>query len=262
MLLAGLLLLAGPSNAEVLGWNGTLVLDFLAAEPEIARWVFEAPGLGISSGAPPVLGALHLTGGLAGSATFLVTDPDTIGNSVAGVRLEATLGFGTLSPLPPLPFGERLELREIPLLGALRVCLLTASCVESLTLLRLDRGPSAIGVGGTLTGSTLSGARISIQAAPWTLGTATVPFATTGGGTATAFAFGFVHGPVSFTGTTGVSGGELQLVTPMLAASPAATGLSGFGRLGIRFVPEPGAGVLLGAACLFLLFLARQRLAP
>ncbi len=255
-LLAAVLLLVGPVRAEVLGWEGTLSLAFPLADPDLADWRVEGSGVAMPSGSPPFLGALHLTGGPAGASTFLVTDPDTVGNSVAAVRFEAMLGFGTLSPLPPHPFGERLDARTLPVTGSFRVCLLSTSCVFPVEMIDFGHG---LGVGGTLMGATVGGLRVSIQAAPWTLGTASVPILTNGGGTATAFAFGYVHGPVSLTGTTGATHGEIQLVTPMVAASEAAQPLAGFGRLGVRFVPEPGSGALLVAALGGLLVLARSR---
>ncbi|MDJ0849381.1 MAG: PEP-CTERM sorting domain-containing protein [Myxococcota bacterium] len=255
-LLAVVLLVAGTARAEVLGWDGTLSLDFPLAGPDLEAWRVEGPGVAIPAASLPALGALHLSGGPSGTSTFLVTDPDTVGNAIAAVRIDAALGFGSLSPLPPHPFGERLDARTVPVFGSLRLCLLSSSCVFPAPLFDLGHG---LGVGGTLTGATPSGLRISIQAAPWTLGTATVPLPTSGGGTATGFAFGFVHGPASFTGTTAASAGEIQLVTPMLARSEAALPFSGFGRLGVRFVPEPGGGALLLAALGALLLLARHR---
>ncbi len=255
-LLALLLLQAASARAEVLGWDGTLSLDFPLADPERSAWRIEGPGVAIPSASPPALGALHVTGGPSGASTFLVTDPDTIGNSIAAVRFEAGVGFGTLSPFPPHPFGPRLDARTLPVSGSLRVCLLSSSCIFPVQLFDLGQG---LGLGGTLTGATPSGLRISIQAAPWTLGTATLPLETSAGATATAFAFGYVHGPASLTGTTGANAGEIQLVTPMVARSEAAAPFAGFARLGVRFVPEPGSGALLLAALGGLLVLARQR---
>jgi hypothetical protein len=264
MLVSALVLLgSGSAQAELLGWDGTLTLDFLTSQPPLQHWELVGSHVAVSEASPPSLGALHVAGGISDVARVLVTDPETVGNSIAGVQVVATLGVGTLSPLPPLPFGQLLASRELPVFGAARLCLVTPSCFDNLLLFSLYRGPeTGLGVGGVLTGSVPGGTRISIQAAPWTLGTASVPVETTQGGTATAFAFGFVHGPASATGTTGGVGGEVQLVTPMVALASGVSGPSGLSRLRLRFIPEPGRLALLAAGVLCLLSLAHRRTRP
>lgn len=253
-------LLAGPARAELLGWDGTLTLDTFTQDPLLQHWELSGSHAAVSEGPPPALGALHVAGGISDAATALVTDPDALVGGVAAVQVSATLGIGTLSPLPPLPFGQLLAARQLPVFGSLRLCLVTPDCVDDLALVSFFQGQTrALGVGGTLAGSLPGGARISVQAAPWTLGTATAPVETAGGGTQTAFAFGFVHGPASGSGSSGAAGGELQLVTPMRAVSAAVPGLSGFGRLRLRFVPEPGELALLAAGLASLIALARRR---
>jgi hypothetical protein len=255
-----LLLLAAPARAELLGWDGTLSLDYFSSDPLLRHWELSGRHAAVAEGPLPALGALHLAGGISDAATLLVTDPDALVGGVAAVRLSATLGIGTLSPLPPLPFGQLLEARQLPVFGSLRLCLVTPDCIDDLSLVSFFQGQTrALGVGGTLAGSLPGGTRLSVQAAPWTLGTATAAVDTGAGGTATAFAFGFVHGPASGSGSSGASGGELQLVTPMRAVSAAAPGLSGFGRLRLHFVPEPGELLLLAAGLASLLVLARRR---
>jgi hypothetical protein len=259
-LVSALVLLgSGSAQAELLGWDGTLTLDFLTSEPLLQHWELVGAHAAVSEASPPALGALHLAGGISDVAINLVTDPETVGNSVAGVQVAATLGIGTLSPFPPWPFGQLLALRELPVFGAARLCLVTPDCSDDLLLFSFYRGPATgLGIGGVITGSAPGGTRISIQAAPWTLGTASVAVETTLGGTATAFAFGFVHGPASATGTTGGVGGEIQLVTPMVAVASGLPSPSGLGRLRVRFIPEPGRLVLLAAGILSLLALAHR----
>jgi hypothetical protein len=258
--LSALLLLATPACAELLAWDGTLTLDWLAQDPLLRHWTLSGSHAAVSEGPPPSLGALHVAGGISDAATALVTDPDALVGGVAALRVSATLGVGTLSPLPPLPFGQLLAERQLPVFGSLRVCLVTPDCVDDLLLVSFFQGQTrALGVGGTLAGGPLGGAHISVQAAPWTLGTATAVVESSGGGTATAFAFGFVHGPASGSGSSGAGGGELQLVTPMRAVAGTAPGLSGFGRLRLHFVPEPGLLLLLASGVASLIVLARRR---
>lgn len=260
LLFAVVLLCSFDARAELLAWDGTLALDFFGADPRLRHWELAGPGAAVSEAAPPALGALHVAGGISATTAALVTDPDTVGNSVAALQVSATLGIGTLSPFPPLPFGELLSARELPLFGCMRLCLFTTDCIDDLPILSFFQGRArALGVGGTLAGSLPGGVRISLQAAPWTLGTATLAVETTGGGTQTAFAFGFVHGAGSASGSTGASGGEIQLVTPMLASSGASGSFAGLSRLRLRFVPEPGRLMLLAAGSLLLLALARRR---
>ena len=103
--------------------------------------------------------------------------------------------------------------------------------------------------------------RFSIEAAPWTLHTATVALATPGGGELPVYASGFVHGAGSVTGSTAAPGGVVQLVTPIRIISNQGSQMGAFGRLSVRFLPEPGWLVLLaaGLAGLGLLEFARSR---
>ena len=85
-------------------------------------------------------------------------------------------------------------------------------------------------------------------------------FVTTMIGGFQVFTEGFVHGPFSFTGSTATPGGELSLVTPVVirASQPLGTQMA-FGRLTVRFVPEPGLLVLLGSGLGGLCVLERRR---
>jgi hypothetical protein len=247
--------------AAVLPWSGTFTLELVGAEPSAQLPPLVGPGVAIAASWPSPQ-TLRLRGGISDAATRLVTDPVALAASgLAAVRLSLTLGIGTLAPFPPLPFGELLTAHTLPAFGNLRFCLLSAACSSALALpLAAAGGDPAVGVGGLLVAG--SGLRISLEAAPWTVGTATRTRATSGGGTTTAFAFGFVHGPASASGTTAASGGELQLVTPLAVTGGGQPDASGFGRLRLRFVPEPGAPLLLGSALLALLTRCPRRIRP
>ena len=104
---------------------------------------------------------------------------------------------------------------------------------------------------------------ISIEAAPWTVGTAYVPISTLNGSSLSIPSSGFVHGPFSFTGSAALVGGELKLVTPVIVRSPEGIHpLTSFATIDIRFVPEPGVGLLLIAGVVGLLVLGRGRISP
>jgi len=124
-------------------------------------------------------------------------------------------------------------------------------------------GVKGVGVGGLVTvGGGTAALRLSIEAAPWTLYTATVSVASAGGGKVPVFASGFVHGAASLTGTTGLPGGSLQLVTPIQITSNQGSEIGAFARLSVRFVPEPGWLVLLASGCLGLGLLHRFKSRP
>ena len=76
----------------------------------------------------------------------------------------------------------------------------------------------------------------------------------------TAFASGFAHGPLSFTGSTARPGGAVQLVTPVVVhGSEGLSPPSGFARLTLHFVPEPRALFVLAPSIALLAAGARRR---
>ena len=106
--------------------------------------------------------------------------------------------------------------------------------------------------------------QLSIQGAPWTINTATAsgvapPFFDDNDMTTPVSATrrGFAHAPVSTTTSTAQIGGMLQMVTPMQVRWDSRDGCpgypwthvrfvyGGFAVLAIRFIPEPGVGLLL-----------------
>jgi hypothetical protein len=121
--------------------------------------------------------------------------------------------------------------------------------------------------------------QLSIQGAPWTINTATAsgfypPFFGDNDlpSLVTATRRGFAHGPGSGTTSTAQIGGMLQMVTPMQVrwdtwyGYPGVPWLhqryvyGGFGVLTIRFIPEPGVGLLLATGIAGLVAIGRRRI--
>jgi hypothetical protein len=255
-----LLGIARPGGADPLPWAGTLDFE-LASRPPVAIIGSGVATVDTESGGVH-LGALRLAGGIAGGATLLaVTDPEM--TPLVSVRAAVTLGTGTLAPFaPPAPPSEpQLTLRTLPVRGAFVFCLLLPGCGSPLSLpLTTREGQSGVGVGGGSFSGFGIGLGLSVQGAPWTLRTATLPVATTGGGSATQVAAGWVHGPLTFTSSTAVTGGSVSLVTPVRVISDAGEALGVFVRLTLRFVPEPGRVLLLGSGISALAVVGRGRM--
>jgi hypothetical protein len=188
-----------------------------------------------------------------------ITDPSLAPN--VAVRATASLGTGSFAPISAAPLTRRV----LPLRGLAKLCLFSTSCGTFLPLPLTRQTPqgglAGVGIGGVLTVGGTTPLRFSIEAAPWTLHTATVVLATGGGGELPVYANGFVHGAGSVTGSTAAPGGVVQLVTPMRIISNQGSDMGAFGRLTVRFLPEPGWLVLLAAGLvgLGLLELARSR---
>lgn len=262
LLLASLALYAQAAEAKLLAWEGTLSLDLL--DPGLEGPVLAGPGVALAlptEAGGKALQTLHLVGGLDASAFVLVTDPGA--PALAALSASATLGIGTLGPFqPPVWFGPQLTRRTLPVLGALRLCFFSITCGGALSVplaINAGRSGTGVGVGGHLTVGGMGPIRISLEAAPWTLGTTYLSVTTPSGASLALSRFGFVHGPASLTGSTATSGGELQLVTPLVVRSTQTPELSGFGVLTVRFIPEPGSLLLLGSAGAALAVLGRRR---
>lgn len=258
--LACTLQLAAAARAEPMAWQGTLTFEFAAGIADAAIVGSGVADVAATNGA--ALRSLAITGGITGNVTVPVTDPELTG-TLRSVMATVTLLSGSLSPVwPPAPFGApQLERGHLPVRGLLRLCTLVEGCVFG-PILRLTRndGNTGFGAGGLLTiGAGATTFAVSVEAAPWTLRTATLPIQTENGARFAIPRAGFAHGPLSYTGSTALSGGSLQLVTPVAVTSQAGQPFASFGVLQLRLVPEPGPLVLLGPGILGMWVLARTR---
>jgi len=236
------------ARAELMAWQGTLSIALVGSPPLSVD--VGGVAVAIDTGNGVTLRTLRPLGTSGGTATFLITDPEAIGSQLFAIQLQVDeVGFATLSPFnPPVPSTQlQLDWAELPLRGILRFCFLSSSCGTGLDVpLSIGHGSSGVGVGGTLTGS-YAGESLSIEAAPWTVRTASLTAHTESGALVTLVTQGSLHGANSFTGTTAITGGELSLVTPLRLIASGGPPTPAFARLSMRFVPEPELLLLLGA---------------
>lgn len=245
-----------------------------------ARIAFRLPGLpertvargtGVASLATQVpLTRVALTGAIGGSTVVPLTDPLVENAGVVALHLAASLPGGELAidPFAP-PFSEpALGSGALPLAGELRFCLLLPDCSLGFGVpLSAGPGTRGLGVGGVLTVGAGGAIRLSLQGAPFTLGSVSAWGETPDGASLGLLSSGSLHGPLSFTSTAALTlsgvGGRIGLVSPLRIVSstaPAEGVLPGFARLEIELLPEPSGGSLLpfGTAALALLQRARR----
>jgi hypothetical protein len=252
MLLAAMALgagLAGGAHARVLGYEGTLTIDFVQSNlPTVAFTGAGVATVNGSAGRIP-LSSLRLAGGITGSTIVPLTDPDLA--PFPNMSPRVTLGTGALAPISG--GGSPLTQNELPLGGDLRLCVFFLTpCVSYLPVPLTAGGTRGAGIGGLITVNTFgtTGIKISVAGAPWTIGAVTV---------SNGVRSGFAHGPVSGTTTTAKEGGVVQLVTPVRVTTTLSSGMDFIGILRVVLVPEPGAGLLLGAGVIALALAGRRR---
>jgi hypothetical protein len=256
--------LAGAAAAAQLRYAGTLASKLGATQLKYRGITSTGVATVNMSGGGGLLHTLRLPGSITGSKLNPVTDPDTtatiktIGN--IGTQMSGTLGDFQNPPLA----SNKLLFR-----GISRLCLFTTCSTGSIKLdipLSRNDGQTGVGIGGLLTGNLGFGSlRVSIEAAPWTLGSGTAVNQTAKGNFKTVTAGGFIHEAASGTGgggSTAVKSGVVQLISPM-QVSTVGTGAnnslqSNFTFLTIRFIPEPGLLILLGAGLAGLGVLGRN----
>ena len=299
------LLAAAPAaQSSMLNWEGTVttITGTLPAVPITGGGVATVNG---SSGpVPGHLATLRLAasrGNVTGTATNLITDPDVAGNGIAAIIVEGALRTGTLAPISgAVASTAGLTQRVLPLGGIAKICLLSTVCTDFLPLVltqpttngaryqvntatpnqltpnalqgkRLGvpgTGIKGVGIGGLITVGGDSPIRISLEAAPWTVKTATAVDQTDNLTGSAAFQnvtrMGFAHGPASATTSTAQPSGVLQIVTPSQVRTNLSLGtnvkVSILTEILIHFIPEPGLLMLLGSGVAGLALLGRSRI--
>jgi hypothetical protein len=256
------MLLAGPAAAKTMDWHGTLVIDLGALDSIVYQ------GSGVStvndSSGSSHLSTLRLTGGITSSGTIPVTDPNTTGQikSIIITGMIKTATLTGISGAPPM--GQN----KLAMAGFTRVCILTDNCTTNLPMdntYTVNGSVQGVGVGGLLTLGGNGLIRISIESAPWTLGTATGLNQTVKGNYITLSRAGFVHGGASASNSsTATDSGVLQLISPQNVTTAGilgnSTAISLFMTLTLHFIPEPGLLLLLGSGVVGLGLLGRSRM--
>jgi len=268
---------ASPSRASELDWEGTLAVD-VGDFPGGVAWT----GTGVAtvnvSAGGSALETLRVdplpfptTGGGYGELTFVVpTHPLVAGpfKTMAGFGDPGFAG-GTLAG-----FSGGGPLGGVPV-GGIAV---GSGQPDAFNFTR-NEGRTGFGVGGShittrrvcapcpTTDPTwwmFTPVRLSIYGAPWTLGTVTVDNSATTNSFGPVFATtrGFLHGPASNTSTAALAGALLQLVTPMQVPMISVYhygSIGYFGKLTLRFIPEPGSLLLVGSGVVGLALMGWRR---
>lgn len=197
---------------------------------------------------------------VGGTTIIPITDPVVTAGGLQSIRATVALGAGTLSITTSSLLPILLD-NTLPVPGRIRQCLFNPGCAtfaETPLTLSETRG---VGLGGTI--ARIAPPRISLVGAPWTIQTASVVGPVAGGGSTTFLAFGFVHGPFSFTfsaaATTNGVGGAIQFVTPVRIERLGEQPIAGFARSLIQFVPEPQLGILTAVPAFLLALLGRRK---
>jgi hypothetical protein len=281
--LVGSLGLASTAWGAAVEWSGTMIVN-IGTLPQ-----FEHFGTGVATvnGSAGGIGhintiaipsGLTFTGGNNVPEAIPLTDPDNptlISLRGTGMRVGrvAHPGMSTGSAVfngisGGAPLGTK-NTGQPP--GAMKMCILFPGCANYLPIPFGSKGSQGVGIGGMVTINTFqngAGFKLSIQAAPWTIGLASIKNVTTttpNGGitTYTKTLQGFAHGPLSATSNTAAISGVLQLVTPVLIETNLGTPdtwQAVWVELRFHFIPEPGLLLLLGSGVAGLLMLGRSRM--
>jgi hypothetical protein len=226
-----------------------------------------------AGGLGPLDSVTFITANTAALNTVItVTDP-VVTATVASVRITSArlrpdLQGNVLAPVSGVLQNTVSQLTQntVPFTGNVRICLFYAGCnsghIDLVLGGTLDGKIIGPGVGGTVAAS--SGTiRISLQGAPWTVGTVSVSHQTPSSGITMFTLAGFAHGPLSLTSSAASPGGVVQFVT---ANQVTATGIPRNDITGqiilhrLHFIPEPELLLLLGSGALGMAMLGRRRM--
>jgi len=283
-LLAAALLTLGvgfSANARPLNVEGTFTTEIGSDLPPLNNTLGGVATVNSSAGAiPSHLQALRMQGSRGGgqtSAMVAITDPLLQGNGIASIRINSDLGTGTFNPISGGAASTTVLTKNVlPVRGLSKVCLLSTQCTNFLPLQLTQHVATSmakgVGIGGLLTiGGGTNPIRISIEAAPWTIKTATrIDQLTTPMTPMGVKVFvniqksGFAHDPSSTTTNTAQPSGVVQLISPMQIVTNLTSGssekLSLFATMKLHFIPEPGMLLLLGSGVAGLVLMGRRRL--
>jgi hypothetical protein len=269
--------LSFSASAAMLNVDGTLSTELGTDLPVLSNTFSGVATVnGSVGGVPAHLDAVRLAGSrIIGSTSAMVaiTDPNVAANGIASVRINATIGTGTLGPISgAIQSTTTLTQKTLPIRGLSKVCLFSTACGLFLPLeLTQNNGAKGVGIGGLLTIGKGSLINISIEAAPWTIKTHTKVDHITTPMTANGVKkfinvtdMGFAHDPSSGTTSTAQPSGVVQLISPMQVRTNLAAGssvkISLFSILDLHFIPEPGMLLLLGSGVAGLVLLGRHRM--
>jgi hypothetical protein len=197
------LAMAGSAGAATLGYTGTLILGL---------GTLSGTGAGSGTiGAVSVsyhLSTLTFVGGEVGPITTSI--PVTGNATVNSVRLT---GIQILSgTITGISGGPPLGARTMGLQGMAKICLALTSC--DFAFFPFPLSPTTGGAGMGIGGTQLQGTSVTLQHAPWTIGTPTMTIHTSHSSiTSPVLPNGFAHGPASLTSSTAQGSGVLQMAT-------------------------------------------------
>ena len=252
---------AGTASAKTMDWHGTIKVELGELRPT------HLTGAGVAtindSSGSAHLSTLRIGAGITDSGTVPITDPNTPtvkSVQVTGTGPDPAVTVTGISGAPPL--GAK---NAIPMPGFTRVCVFTSGCSTNIPLVHTTNQTNGIGIGGLVTLGGNGTIRISIEAAPWTVGTGTAVNQTVKGNYITLSRAGFVHGGGSASNSsTASNSGVIQLISPEqmtlagLAGNSAKMNL--FLTMTLHFIPEPGLLLLLGSGVVGLGLLGRSRM--
>lgn len=239
-------LIASGVFAETVSYDGSFSLELFGSPIAVGQGPSVAdvnPGVG-----GPHLTRAEVPGGFATVRSTVTQTSATFTQLIATVGA----GAGTLTETP----AGRLR-GAVPLKGNVRVCYFV-SCGIFVDIPLTENGTRGVGLGGPpIEASGPPFAKVSLQGASFQTDAATVMT-----GSSTLSAVGFARGPGAVTSSTALSGGEVQLVTPIQITATSVMGstvIGLFATYNLQLAPEPGTGALLMAGAVGMLVLGRRR---
>ncbi len=259
---AVLLLSSAPASASLVKRDANSTLTFLNT-PMLPDLVIGGQGMSTVTGdAQGILRGFQFDDTLHEFATTIFL-PDPANPTLVTWKGSISMRDCTLSP----------DNMTCPVRGKQVLCLLFPLCGAPLTIPNTVNGTRGIGIGGIVTVNTFGkgGMKISVIGAPWTVGVVTFTQETPNGLVETFEVQGGAGGP-PFTATngggtvnpnleSGVAGGIFTVNSPVRVMSTSEPGeRRGVITWTVRFIPEPGNGLLLLVGIGGLAWLGQRRL--